>query len=102
MRGHPNVPENRLETEFLSDTGAETIRQLLSNGGEPVASHLTAKLATTDKTGERVAAPPILTVLRGRLLQAVGVGIGLILHDPYQRGVVILPITTIYRPLSID
>ena len=101
MRGLPNVPENRVEPDFLSDTDTATIRHLLSNDGGHVASRLTENLAITDKGDERAAAPPILTVLRGRLLQAVGVGIGLTLHDNHHVGIVIRPTTTLYPHLSI-
>ena len=101
MRGLPNVSENQVERDFLSDTGTATIRHLRSDDGGHVASHLTENLAITDKGDERVAAPLILTVLRGRLLQAVGVGIGLILHDIHYVGFVIRPTSTLEPHLSI-
>lgn len=101
MRGLSNVPESRVGTGFLSDTDTATIRHLLSNDGGHVASHLTENLAVTDKGDGKVAAPPILTVLRGRLLQAVGVVIELILHDIHHVGIVIRPITTLYPHLPI-
>lgn len=101
MRGLPNVPEKQVERESLSDTGAATIRHLRSDDGGLVASHLTENLTVIDKGDGRVAAPPILTVLRERLLQAVGAGTGLILHDIHHVGFVIRPTTTLNPHLSI-
>lgn len=94
MRGLPNVPENRVKTDFLSDTDIASIRHLQSNDGGHVASHLTENHAVIEKADGIAAAPPILTVWRGLLLQAVGVGTGLILHDTHHVGIVIRPTTT--------
>lgn len=101
MRGLPNVPENRVKTEFLSDTDIASIRHLQSKDGGHVASHLTENLAVADKADRRAAPPPILTVLRGLLLQAVGVGTGLILHHIHHVGIVFRPTTTLYPRRSI-